>query len=376
MRSQSKHITLLIGIGLSLYACKDVVNQVPDIPYGTTAYSFKYLNDTLLPPPRIPADNPLTIEGVELGRRLFYDPILSADSTQSCSSCHSQADAFTDNEEQFSTGIRGLKGKRNVMPIFNMMWHLDGFFWDGRAELLRHQSVMPIQDPLEMDETIGNVLVKLSNSTDYTDRFKKAFDVNEIDEETLGKALEQFMHSIISANSKFDRVNLGLETLTPEEKVGQIIFNAEAIPLKEEINPNSPVNYGADCFHCHGGSLFMTREYLSNGLSASTPEDLGRGGFNGSNLDDGLFKTPSLRNIEKTGPYMHDGRFNNLEEVVEFYLSPMDNSFTDLSDSPNMHALRDSVYLSSEHKAALVSFLKTLTDDTYLNDERYSNPFK
>ncbi|MGB1037180.1 MAG: cytochrome-c peroxidase [Bacteroidia bacterium] len=370
-----KHIPIYVLIVVGVFSCKDVVNEVPNIPFGTTAYTFKYLNDTLLPPARLPKDNPLTIEGVQLGRMLFYDPILSADSTQSCASCHNQADAFTDNKEAFSTGIRGLKGGRNSMPIFNMMWHLDGFFWDGRADILRHQSVMPIQDPLEMDETIGNLLVKLNNSEEYTRRFKEAFNITEIDEENVGKALEQFMNSIISSNSKFDRVVLGLETFTAEEKIGQIIFNSEAIPLKEEINPNSPVNYGADCFHCHGGSLFMRREFLSNGLSSAN-DDKGRGGFTGNSEDDCRFKTPSLRNVEVSGPYMHDGRFNSLEEVVQFYLSPMDNSCADLSDSPNMHALKDSVYLSETNKAALVSFLKTLTDDTYLNDERYSNPFK
>ncbi|MGB0850130.1 MAG: cytochrome-c peroxidase [Bacteroidia bacterium] len=370
-----KHIPIYLLIVVGVFSCKDVVNEVPNIPFGTTAYTFKYLNDTLLPPARLPKDNPLTIEGVQLGRMLFYDPILSADSTQSCASCHNQADAFTDNKEAFSTGIRGLKGGRNSMPIFNMMWHLDGFFWDGRADILRHQSVMPIQDPLEMDETIGNLLVKLNNSEEYPRRFKEAFNITEIDEENVGKALEQFMNSIISSNSKFDRVVLGLETFTAEEKIGQIIFNSEAIPLKEEINPNSPVNYGADCFHCHGGSLFMRREFLSNGLSSAN-DDKGRGGFTGNSEDDCRFKTPSLRNVEVSGPYMHDGRFNSLEEVVQFYLSPMDNSCADLSDSPNMHALKDSVYLSETNKAALVSFLKTLTDDTYLNDERYSNPFK
>lgn len=375
MSKALKYIPIYLFVVLGVFSCKDVVNEIPDTPFGTTAYSFKYLNDTLLPPARIPSDNPLTAEGVQLGRMLFYDPILSADSTQSCASCHNQADAFTDNKEALSTGIRGLKGARNSMPIFNMMWHLDGFFWDGRADILRHQSLMPIEDPLEMDETIGNLLVKLNSSEDYTSRFKQAFNITEIDEENVGKALEQFMNSIISSNSKFDRVVLGLEEFTSEEKIGQIIFNSEAIPLKEEVNPNSPVNYGADCFHCHGGSLFMRREYLSNGLSSANG-DKGRGGFTGNSDDDCRFKTPSLRNAEVSGPYMHDGRFNTLEEVVQFYLGPMDNSCSDLSDSPNMHALKDSVYLSESNKAALVSFLKTLTDDTYLNDERYSNPFK
>ncbi len=360
---------------VAVYACKDVVNDVPDKPYETTAYDLG-LDNRVLPPARIPEDNALTEEGVFLGRMLFYDPILSADSSQSCSSCHNQKFAFTDNGEAVSQGIRGVKGRRNSMPIFNMMWHLDGFFWDGRAELLRHQALLPIQDPTEMDETIGNVLAKLNSSVIYNEHFKKAFDIDEIDEESVGLALEQFMNSIVSMGSRYDRYLLGIEDLTEQEKIGMLIFNSEAIPLKEEKNPNSPVNYGADCFHCHGNSLFSRREYLSNGLPEGTVKDFGRGEVTGNSRDDCRFKTPSLRNIEMTAPYMHDGRFNTLEEVVDFYLGPMENSCADLSNSPNMHALKDSVYLSTYNKAALVSFLKALTDESLLNDERYSNPFK
>ncbi|PCJ64558.1 MAG: cytochrome-c peroxidase [Bacteroidetes bacterium] len=369
-----KKAFIIITLIVSVYACKDVVNEVPDVPFGTTAYTFTTHNNVVLPPLRIPKDNALTKEGVQLGRMLFYDPILSADSTQSCSSCHNQSDGFTDNGLAFSEGIRGDIGKRNAMPIFNLMWHLDGFFWDNRADILRHQALMPIQDPSEMDETLGNLVVKLNNSPLYKEHFEKAFDATSIDEELIGKALEQFMNSIVSGNSKFDRVQLGLETFTSQEKVGQIIFNAEAIRFKDEINPNDPKNFGGDCFHCHGGSLFMRRESLTNCLPSN--DDLGKGGFNGNTDDNFKFKTPSLRNIEKTAPYMHDGRFNTLEEVVQFYLSDLNEDCpVDVANAPNMHALKDSVYLSEDHKAALVSFLKTLTDDTYLTNEEYSNPF-
>jgi cytochrome c peroxidase len=309
---------------------------------------------------------------------LFYDPILSADSTQSCGSCHNQSDAFTDNGLALSVGIRGLEGTRNSMPIMNLMWHLDGFFWDGRSDILRHQALVPIEDPLEMDETIGNVVAKLNSSAMYTDAFEKAYNTSNIDEELLGKALEQFMFSLVSGNSKYDRVQLGLEEFTAEEKTGETIFNSEAITIENEINPSQPKNFGADCFHCHGtgNGLFMRREYLSNGLSGDN-EDLGRGGANGNALDNHKFKTPTLRNIEKTSPYMHDGRFQTLEEVVQFYLSDMnETSAVNPNDAPNLHALKDSIYLSEAHKAALVSFLKTLTDEEFLTKEEYSNPFE
>jgi cytochrome c peroxidase len=368
-----KKAAVIIVLSLSIFACKDVVNSIPEVPMGTTAYTFSY-NENQLPPPRVPADNPLTKEGVFLGRMLFYDPILSSDSSQSCASCHNQTHAFTDNGKQFSTGVLKTVGKRNSMPIFNLMWHLDGFFWDGRADILKHQAIMPIIDPTEMNETAASVLAKLNNSPLYKERFLKAYAATEVTEELLGKALEQFMLSIVSGGSKFDKVEMGLATFTNEEKIGQIIFNSEAITIDKEIDPNNPQNYGADCFHCHGNSLFMRREYLSNGLPTSG--DRGKGGFNQVAEDDYKFKTPSLRNIEKTAPYMHDGRFNTLEEVVQFYLSPIKNSPIDIANSPNMHALKDSMYLSPAHKAALVSFLKTLTDEELLTKEEYSNPFK
>ena len=328
----------------------------------------------MLHPVKIPTDNKPTEEGVLLGRMLFYDPILSADSSQSCASCHNQDLAFTDNNKKFSEGIRGMDGKRNSMPIFNLMWHLEGFFWDGRADLLRHQSILPIQDPLEMDETIGNALAKLNASLMYREYFNKAFGTEVITEDLLAKSLEQFMNTIVSGNSKFDRVMQGTETFTQQEEIGRIIFNAEAIPLKNEGDPNKPINYGGDCFHCHGESnLFKQRDYSNNGLDA-VPTDLGRGEVTGKASDNGKFKVPSLRNVEKTAPYMHDGRFSTLEEVVEFYLNGVNQNSPNLDEK--MHALKDSVYLNPEHRAALVSFLKTLTDDNYLTNEKYSNPFK
>ena len=363
-----KYIIALL-LASSIWACKEVTNEIPTA-FTTTPYQIDI--PTTLPPANFPKDNRPAVEGVYLGRMLFYDPILSADSTQSCSSCHNQEFAFTDNGKQFSEGIEGKLGGRNSMPIFNMQWHLDGFFWDGRAELLRHQALLPIQDPLEMNETLDNMLVKLNNSEMYKEHFKKAFDADEIDEELVSKALEQFMNIIISGNSKFDRVQLGLEEFTPQESVGQIVFNSESVPLSEEVNPNNPTNFGGDCFHCHGNSLFMRRELINNGLD-SVLTDMGMGDVTGKETDNGKFKTPSLRNIEKSGPYMHDGRFNTLEEVIDFYLTGAHASSPNID--PSMHALQEDVYLSPEHKEALVSFLMTLTDETYLTNTEYSNPF-
>ncbi len=360
-----RNYSLLLLLILGVVSCKeDPGVDAVDPPYVTTPYEINI--PTSLPPANFPKDNKPTVEGVELGRMLFYDPILSQDSTQSCASCHNQEFAFTDNELAFSVGIRGLEGNRNSMPIYNLMWHLDGFFWDGRAELLRHQAVLPIQDELEMDETIGNVLAKLNEHSNYSLRFKQAFNVEEIDEETLGKALEQFMMIIISGNSKFDvGRTMGFNNFTDSERRGLQIFNAEAYE-------NDPSNNGGDCFHCHGAPLFMTREYMNNGLDTLFT-DKGFGAVTGDPNDDGKFKVPSLRNIVKTAPYMHDGRFATLEEVIDFYLTGAHANSPNIN--ANMHALQDSVFLSPQSKADLIAFLKTLTDNDYLNNTEYSNPF-
>jgi cytochrome c peroxidase len=247
-----------------------------------------------------------------------------------------------------------------------MQWQLTGFFWDGRAELLRHQALLPIQDPLEMDETIGNMLAKLNSSQVYRGQFKKAFNIDEIDEEHVALAIEQFISIIVSASSKFDIGKvLGFTNFNDEELRGMNIFQQEA-------KPNDPNNTGADCGHCHGTNLFMIQEFMNNGLD-SLSEDPGRMNVTGNTNDRGKFKVPSLRNIEKTAPYMHDGRFNTLEEVIEFYMFGV--HVNPNIDPGRMHALKDSVFLSSQQRADLIAFLKTLTDTTFLNSTEYSNPF-
>ncbi|MFY0644199.1 MAG: cytochrome-c peroxidase [Bacteroidia bacterium] len=361
----NKVVYISISLLLLISACKkDPSEDGVDRPYITTPYEM-YIPSSL-PPANFPDDNIPSVEGVELGRMLFYDPILSGDSTQSCADCHNQEFAFTDNELALSVGIRGLEGGRNSMPIFNLMWHRDGFFWDGRAELLRHQAVLPIQDELEMDETIGNLLAKLSEHPGYSTRFKQVFNVDEITEETVGLALEQFMMIIISGESKFDiGRTMQFSNFTPSEMRGLESFNAEAIE-------NDSSNTGGDCFHCHGAPLFMIKGFMNNGLDTIFA-DVGRAKVTGDKNDEGKFKVPSLRNIEKSGPYMHDGRFNTLDEVLEFYANGA--HFNSPNINANMHALQNPVYLSPQTRADLIAFMKTLTDNNYLNNEDYTNPF-
>ena len=317
------------------------------------------------PPPPIPEDNPLTVEGVLLGRRLFYDPILSRDSTQSCGSCHNTSFGMTDHGLQFSVGITGAVGDRNSMPLHNLAYHT-AFFWDGRSPMLRDLTLVPIQDPREMDHSIEGVLAKLNASPTYRDLFWKAFGVKTITAEELGLAAEQFMLSIMSGSSKFDRFARGLESLTPEEDLGLRLFNGEA-------NPNAPMR-GADCFHCHGGNLFTNHKFMNNGLD-TVITDPGLGGVTGNPNDMGKFKVPSLRNIAYTPPYMHDGRFQTLMEVVDFY-----NSGTH-ANSPNIDpAMGDIIRsgglgLNLQERLALVAFLNALTDTSIESDTLFQNPF-
>lgn len=311
------------------------------------------------PPPPLRADNPLTVQGVALGKKLFFDPILSSDLTQSCGSCHRQPDGFTDRKNALSRGVLGQLGTRNSMPLFNLLLHNNGFFWDGRSVKLREQALVPIQDHLEMNDNLPNVVSKLNDVRTYRLMFDAAFGDKEITPERIGLALEQYMYSLVSGDSKFDRVQRGLDTFSISEKKGQILFNTE-------FNPASGIT-GADCFHCHGDINFTNNEYLNNGLD-SIFTDKGRALVTGRANDEGKFKVPSLRNVEVTGPYMHDGRFKTLEEVVEHYNSGI--RFSSTLD-PNIHTIRQGLQLTASEKRDLINFMKTLTDQTYLNNPKY-----
>jgi len=311
-------------------------------------------------------DNPLTVEGVKLGRMLFYETLLSKDNSISCGSCHIQQDGFSD-PAQFSAGVDGSLGKRQAMPIFNMLWHTNEFFWDGRAHLLRDQSLMPIQDELEMKETLENVISKLSATTTYPAQFIRAFGDAEITSERMSLAMEQFMNSIISNQSKYDKFLDGQATLTESEERGRVLFSAE-------YNPGFPEISGADCAHCHGGNNFDNNRYMNNGLDADgDQDDIGREAVTGEPRDRAKFKVPSLRNIELTAPYMHDGRFQTLEEVIDHYDHGIVISET--VDPALVFSAQTGLQLTEQDKINLINFLKTLTDEEMIADERFSDPF-
>lgn len=318
-----------------------------------TATPYRFVLARQFPPPELPLDNPLTDEGVELGRKLFNDVRLSVNNTQSCASCHQAEAAFTD-VNKFSVGAEGRAGTRNAMPLFNLAWK-KSFFWDGRAASLREQVLMPIENPVEMHESLTNVVAKLATTEIYPALFERAFGTKEIDADRVARALEQFLLTIVSYRSKFDRAMQGREQLTGQEKRGFELFVTEYDPRRGF--------YGADCFHCHGGPLFSNQNFANNGLDEKFT-DIGLGEVTRREFDLGRFAVPSLRNVAVTAPYMHDGRFKTLEEVVEHYVSGVKAS---ASLDPNLakHPT-GGVPLNAADKQALVAFLKTLTDEAFV----------
>lgn len=356
-------ILLIITIvtAITIVSCKDDPNNDPNgVVLDTTPYPLSYGN---FPVPNIAVDNPLTEQGVKLGRMLFYEKMLSGNGAMACASCHLQEFAFTDTT-QFSTGIQGKKGSRQAMSVFNMAWHDNGFFWDGRAHLLRDQSLLPIQDELEMDETLENVVAKLTEQKMYKDQFVRAFGTDAITANKISLALEQFMNSITSTNSKYDYFLADSTVFTPSEKRGLKLFSTD-------YNPFFPKESGADCKHCHSGFNFDNDKYMNNGLDA-TFADKGREQVTKNAADIGKFKVTSLRNIALTAPYMHDGRFKTLEEVVDHYNSGIKASAT---LDPALEQTREKgLFLTEQDKLDLVAFLKTLTDNELMNNINYSNP--
>lgn len=357
--------TTLFSAGLvaALVACQPDSATTP-----TPAPQFPAPKDTTIAMPaglpRVdwPSDNKPTVEGIALGKALFFDPILSLDSSISCNSCHHQEYAFSDKPNaRFSQGVGGTRGKRNSMPLFNMLWVKEGFFWDGRATMLRHQVTMPIRDPLEMKESMDNVMNKLSRHPQYPQMFGKAFGNTTINENRVALALEQFLFTMISATTKFDSVRMGATVFTPEEQRGFGLFMGEFRSIAQGGKS------GADCFHCHQGALLTTGDFRNNGLD-SLPQDIGHKFMTNDPNDHGKFRVPSLRNIALTAPYMHDGRFQTLEQVIDFYDHGVKRSAT---IDPNMKQMDDGLRLTPQDKADLIAFLKTMTDYRFVNQPAF-----
>ncbi|MCF8461586.1 MAG: cytochrome-c peroxidase [Flavobacteriales bacterium] len=328
-------------------------------PYITTAYVLQIPQG--LPPMDafIPLNNPMTVEGVALGRKLFYDPILSGDNTQACADCHKQETGFGD-PRRFSEGIDGSFGNRQAMTIINMGWNQFGFFWDGRETTLEDQALKPVTNPIEMNATWPEVEVKLNANADYKLLFKQAYDVDYIDSLTVAKAIAQFERTLISGNSRFDKwYNQQSSQLSESELRGFVLFQS---------------NDGADCFHCHNlGGLITTNRFENNGLDLDFTADLGHFLVTGDLADKGRFRIPTLRNIELTAPYMHDGRFQTLEQVVDHYSEGLQWS-ENINASSLQFAHDGGVQLTPDEKQDLIAFLKTFTDQEFIANPSFSNP--
>jgi len=248
-----------------------------------------------------------------------------------------------------------------------MAWNNNEFFWDGRAHLLRDQAILPIQDELEMDETLENVLGKLAEEKVYRDQFTRVYGDDDITVEKMALAMEQFMLSIVSYNSKYDKWKAGEAELTESEERGRVLYETE-------YNPFFPEFSGADCAHCHGGANFENDLYMNNGLDPEGSfNDIGREAVTNNPMDKARFKVPSLRNIELTAPYMHDGRFSTLEEVVDHYNEGIHPSPS--LDQALLATSETGLFLTDQNKLDLINFMKTLTDESMISDERYSDPF-
>ncbi len=346
-----------------LISCSSDKNIEPEANDGYTPVQIELeipqlFKDKLLDP-IIPNDNPQTQEGIDLGKKLFFDTVLSSDNSISCASCHDPQKSFTDNL-QFSKGVNDAIGTRNSMPLFNLAWNFDDrFAWDGKELSLERQAFEPVINHVEMNNDWKEITNQLSNHSEYPELFKKAFGDIPIDSNLVVKALAQFERTLISGNSKFDKFLRGETTLTPEEQNGFDTFMDET---------------RGDCFHCHGSQnnpLWTDNKFHNNGLDAAFT-DLGFGGVTGDSKDNGKFRTPSLRNLEFTAPYMHDGRFTTLEEVINHYSEGLKNSPT---IDPLMKKIgQGGVQLSDKDKADLKAFLLTLSDSSFTNNPTFQLP--
>ncbi|MCU0327974.1 MAG: hypothetical protein MUE53_03185 [Chitinophagales bacterium] len=356
-----KNIFLCVFFTFFFISCED--RKLPDIT-GDVPYELNI--PAYFPKPNIPLDNPLTTNKVALGRMLFYDPILSIDSSLSCASCHKQRFAFADSSAK-NRKVSHQLTTRNSMPLFNLVFQ-DNFFWDGREKSIESATVDALIDEMQFNE--AKITLKLAQRSVYRDMFKKVFGNEDYTQTQIAQAISSFIRTMVSHNSRLDK---GLKEgnfakyLSDLEVKGKIIFD----------------NENGDCFHCHGQSnsnlLFTNLRFHNNALDEvvdiSGFEDLGLGKITKNPIHNGTFRTPSLRNISYTAPYMHDGRFQTLDEVLNHYSSGLKNSPT--ADRVNLeHIDHGGVQLTPEEFIQLKAFIKTLDDPEFIQDPKFSNPFK
>lgn len=315
---------------------------------------------------KMPVDpeNPMTVEGVALGKRLFFDPILSRDSTISCASCHLPSKSFSDTKA-LSKGIDNIEGKRNAMPLVNLAWFKNTYFWDGRSKTLREQALFPVEAPDEMHLPWPQAELRIQRHPVYKTLFEKAFGTGTPTRTEITKAIEQFENTLLSYNAPFDRYLRGEIQLDSSVLRGLEIFRSEK----------------GDCFHCHttaSPELFIDplKTFANNGMDVAATvfdfPDPGLGAITGNNNDRGRFKIPTMRNLGFTAPYMHDGRFATLDEVIDMYnLGPKNSPNVEpiMIEKANIRFQNTGSYglgLTTQEKADLKAFLLSLTDSTFI----------
>lgn len=291
--------------------------------------------------------NPPSAAGEALGRKLFYDPRLSADGRISCASCHQQSAAFAHAQHRLSHGVGDQLGTRNAPALINLAWQPD-FMWDGAVTHLEMQPLAPLTNAVEMGSRLPDVLARLRADPEYPARFEAAFGSCEIDSQRMLRALAQFLGALVSADSAYDRAQRGEAPLDADAKRGLVVFRAH-------------------CAACHAEPLFTDFSYRDNGLDA-VPADPGRGAISGRDADRGRFRVPTLRNVALTAPYMHDGRFETLDAVLDHYAQG-------LQHAPRRDAaLAQPVTLDAADRRALLAFLRALTDESFVRDARFAEP--
>ncbi|MFP5042959.1 cytochrome-c peroxidase [Parasediminibacterium sp. JCM 36343] len=332
-----KTVALLLIIGVFTFAFK----ATELLPFTVPANFPKPVYDF--------SKNPLTGEKIQLGRALFYDPILSRDNTISCASCHGQYSGFTHIDHALSHGIDNKTGTRNAPALMNLAWQTS-FMWDGAVHHLDMQALAPMSNPDEMGETIAHVVQKLQQSNIYPALFYKAFGDSLVTGEHTLKAISQFMLTLVSADAKYDSVMRRQAHFTTQEENGYRLFQQ-------------------NCGSCHKEPLFTNNQFENNGMPIDTTlNDFGRMKVTNDSANALQFKVPTLRNIEFSYPYMHDGRFKRLSEVLKHYTSGIRPSKT-LSKQ-----LQKPIVLSSNEKVDLIAFLLTLSDKNFLYNLDYSYP--
>lgn len=381
-------LILFFLIGLTACEPKDeiigpispTVGELDSIAYNPTAYNFPQING--LPTMEVPADNPVTNEGVRLGRFLFYEKTLSVDNSISCGSCHHQDMAFTDGSA-LSIGVGGTVGTRNSMTLINVGYNWKqnsshNFNWDGKFATLEEQVLAPVEHPLEMMNSWEVVEQRLQAHEHYPRLFRQAFGINkteEITKELAAKALAQFLRTLNSADSEYDRDEwVPFQYMNEAAQRGKLLFLGDAA--------GSAQTKDAECAHCHSFTrnyaIFARNDFSNNAIdsvgSFSEFNDLGLGAVTGSAPDNGRFREVSVRNVALTAPYMHDGRFATLEEVLDHYVDHTGgnrgpNVASELSTAQSLPTL------TPAEKSDIIAFLHALTDTSYVNKPEWSDPF-